>query len=81
MLDEREIASGLKDWLIGKDKLARSTHLSEELASQCKRPLEVPKDASEIFFSGEGANLDQLDEPGPGEASSQEEVIPSALRS
>ena len=38
MLDEREIASGLKDWLVGKNKLdlQRSTHLSEELASQWK---------------------------------------------
>ena len=51
MLDEREIASGLKDWLIGKDKLdlQRSTHLSEELASQWKRPLEIPN-ASEIPY-------------------------------
>ena len=33
VLDEREIASGLKDWLVGKDKLdlQRATHLSEEL--------------------------------------------------
>ena len=50
MLDEREIASGLKDWLVGKDKLdlQRSTHLSEELASQWKRPFEIPRGASEI---------------------------------
>ena len=81
MLDERETASGLKDWLIGKDKLdlQRSTHLSDELASQWKRPLEVPKDASEIP-SGEGAGLDQLDEPSSEQASSQEEVIPSAKK-
>ena len=72
MLDEREIASGLKDWLIGKDKLdlQRSTHLSEELASQWKRPLQMPKDAREIP-TGEGASLDQLDEPSSGEASTK----------
>ena len=81
MLDEREIASGLKDCLIGKDKvdLQRSTHLSQKLASQWKRVLEVPKDASEIS-TGEGASLDQLDEPICGETSSQEEVIPSAKK-
>ena len=81
MLDEREIASGLKDWLIGKDKLdlQRSTHLSEELASQWKRPLQLPMDASEIP-TGEGASLDQLDEPISGETSSQEKAIPSAKK-
>ena len=43
VLGERAIASGLKDWLIGKDKLdlQRATHLSEELASQWKRFLGV----------------------------------------
>ena len=33
VLDEREIASGLKNWLVGKNKLGlqRATHFSEEL--------------------------------------------------
>ena len=40
VLDERVIASGLKDWLVGKDKLdlQKAMHLSEELASQWRRP-------------------------------------------
>ena len=77
MLDEREIANGLKDWLVGKDKLdlQRSTHLSEELALQWKRDLEIPKGASEIP-TGEGASPDRLDKPVSGEASSQEEGGP-----
>ena len=31
VLDEREIARGLKDWLVGKDKLdlQRATHLTQ----------------------------------------------------
>ena len=68
VLDKREIASGLKDWLIGKDKLdlQRATHLSEELASQWKRPLGVPRDASEVPPE-EGASVDPLEEPGSGE--------------
>ena len=70
VLDEREIASGLKDWLIGKDKLnlQRATHLSEELALQWKRPLGVPRDASEVF-SEEGASVDPLEEPSSGDGS------------
>ena len=81
MLDEREIARGFKDWLVGKDKLdlQHSTHLSEELASQWKRPLEIPKGASEIP-TGEGARPERLDEPVSGEASSQEEGVPSAKK-
>ena len=48
VLDEREIASGLKDWLVGKDKLdpLRATHLSEELASQWRRPSGVLEEAT-----------------------------------
>ena len=50
VLDEREIASGLKDWLVGKDKLdlLRATHLSQELASQWRRLLGVPEEAREV---------------------------------
>ena len=49
LLDEREITSGLKDWLVGKDKLdpLRATHLSEELASRWRRPLGAPKKLQE----------------------------------
>ena len=81
MLDEREIASGLKDWLIGKDKLdlQRATHLSEELASQWKRPLGVPGDASEVPAE-EGASVDPLEEPSSGDGSSKEEVMLSAKK-
>ena len=79
VLDEREIAeiaSGLKDWLIGKDKLdlQRATHLSEELASQWKRPLGVPRDASEVPPE-EGASVYPLEEPSSGDGSSKEEVM------
>ena len=44
VLDEREIASGLKDWLVGIDKpdLQRATHLSEELASPWRKVLGGP---------------------------------------
>ena len=84
MLDEREIASGLKDRLIGKDKLdlQRVTHLSEELASQWKRPLGplgVPRDASEVPLE-EGASVDPLEEPSSGDGSSKEQVVPSAKK-
>ena len=68
LLDEREIASGLKDWLLGKDKLdlQRSTHLTEELASQWKRPLEIPRKASEVPARA-GASPERPDEPVSGE--------------
>ena len=81
VLDEREIGSGPKDWQIGKDKrdLQRATHLSEELASQWKKPLGVPRDASEVPPE-EGASVDPLEEPGSGDESSKEEVMPSAKK-
>ena len=55
VLDERDIASGLKDWLVGKDKLdfQRAMHLCEELASQWRRPLEVSEDAREVLLEEE----------------------------
>ena len=81
MLDEREIASGLKDWLVGKDKLdlLKATHRSEELAFQWRRALGVPEEAREVPLEEESSGR-QLGEPVVETGSSEEEAMPSAKK-
>ena len=72
-LDEREIASGLKDWLVKNNKLdvLRATQLTEELATYWRRPLGAPGDVTEALPVGEPASH-ELDEE-EAEANSSDE--------
>ena len=66
-LHEREISSGLKDWLVEKDKLdiQKTTHLAEELAEA-----PVAQDTA----------TEPLEKPEVEANSSDEEAIPSAKK-
>ena len=80
VLDEREIANGLKKLAVGKDKLdlQRATHLSEEPASQWRRPLGVLEEAREAPLEEESFGR-PLGEPGVDDGSCEEEALPSAF--
>ena len=82
VLDEREIASGLKDWLVGKDKLdfLRATHLSDELASQWRRAFRVPEEEAREVPLEEESSGSPLGEPAVETGSSEEEAMPSAKK-
>ena len=81
MLDECEIASGLKDWLVGKDKLdpLQATHLSEELGFQWRRPLGAPEEAIVAPLKKDTSGRPP-GEPTAEAGSSEEEAILSAKK-